>query len=173
MSWETINILLFSLDKVVFITYFVMLSLAMLVERKVSSFVITLVVLTLANGAMTSISPVLYQHASQPGLFSKFVWYASYTAIDAAAIFLLFKFHELLKQNVGFVANLLGAVFLVFASLQTARFIDRFVVETETLQILYQYAIPLINVLIVPVIIFAWFSEFRLRHVHDKSEALI
>lgn len=173
MSWSYIDSLLFSLDKVIFVSYFFVLVLAMAVERKVSSFVITLIVLTVANGAMTSLSPMLYQYASQPDLSAKFAWYASFALIDMLAVFLLFKFHKLLAQNVGFIAKLVGLLFVVFATLQTGRFIDRFVFNTEFLQYIYQYAIPLLNIALVPVIITAWLAELKLQRRNTRYEAAL
>uniref|UniRef100_A0A486XKQ2 Uncharacterized protein n=1 Tax=Rheinheimera sp. BAL341 TaxID=1708203 RepID=A0A486XKQ2_9GAMM len=169
MIWSTIDGVLFALDKFIFIAYFLLLVAAMLLQRKVSSFVITLIVLTVANGAMTSLSPMLYQYSIQPGVFTKFVWYASFAAIDMLAVFLLFKFHQLLKQNVGFIANLVGLYFVTFAMLQTLRFVDRYVLNTELLQQVYQHAIPALNLVLVPIILICWVSEMRLNQLYVKA----
>lgn len=173
MNWSTFDSVLFTVDKLIFIAYFVLLILATLVERKVSSFIITLIVLTVANGAMTSISPMLYQYASQPGLATKFVWYASFALIDMFAIFLLFKFHKLLKQNVGYIAKVVGLMFLTFATLQTTRFIDRFVFGSELFQLAYQYAIPVLNVVLIPIIVITWLSELKRNQVYRKLSSAI
>ncbi|QBL08864.1 hypothetical protein E0Z06_04730 [Rheinheimera sp. D18] len=173
MDWETMESILFSLDKIIFIIYFLILSMVMLVEGKVTSFVITLVVLTLANGAMTSIVPSLYQYAVKPGLWTKFAWYASFAVIDTLAVFLLFKFHKLLKQSVGFIANIVGALFVLFATLQTVRFIDRFVFEAEAFQLIYQYAIPFINMAIVPVLILVWLFDYGSRQKKIRQAVII
>ncbi|MDP5134377.1 hypothetical protein ORJ04_00250 [Rheinheimera baltica] len=168
MNWSSFDSILFTLDKVILITYFVILVLAVLVERKVSSFVITVIVLTVANSVMTSLSPVMYQFSSQPGLIAKFSWYAGFALIDMMALFLLYKFHQLLNQNVCYVAQLVGMLFLAFATLQTARFIDRFVFHTDLLQQVYKYAIPVLNVTLVPIIVFFWLSEMRRTHRYTR-----
>lgn len=171
MSWSTIDSVLFALDKIIFIAYFVLLVSAMLLQRKVSSFVITLIVLTVANGAMTSLSPMLYQYAAQPGLIAKFTWYASFALIDMLALFLLYKFHQLLKQNVCFIANLVGVFFVTFTTLQTLRFVDRFVFNTEFFQQIYQHAIPALNIVLVPIIVISWVSEMKLNQRYLKAGA--
>ncbi|MBZ9612670.1 hypothetical protein [Rheinheimera maricola] len=169
MSWSSIDSVLFALDKIIFVAYFALLVLAMLFQRKVSSFVITLIVLTVANGAMTSLSPILYQYATQPELFAKFTWYASFAVIDVLALFLLYKFHQLLNQNVCFIANLVGIFFVTFATLQTLRFVDRFVFNTEFFQQFYQHAIPALNIVLVPIIIISWVFELKLGQRFMKA----
>ncbi|GAB2933306.1 hypothetical protein [Rheinheimera gaetbuli] len=171
MNWSEIDAVLFSLDKIIFIAYFVLLVLVMLFQRKVSSFVITLVVLSVANGTMTSLSPMLYQLSSQPGIVSKFTWYASFALIDMVAVFLLYKFHYLLKQNVSFVANLTGMFFLTFATLQTARFIDRFIFDTEVFLQIYRYGIPSLNIAQVCVVVIGLIYQIKLsqRYVNASS----
>jgi hypothetical protein len=161
MTWNTIETVLFDLGKWVFVAYFLLFLLSVMLERKVSSLVITLMVLALANGAMTASTPMLYNIASQTDLFYKFIWYAAFVFVDGIAIYLLYKFHRLLKQNVGSVAQLVGSCFLLLASIQTLRFFDRYVTDTELLQPLYQYGIPFINVVLVPTIIFMWALQQR------------
>lgn len=168
MNWSEIDAVLFSLDKIIFIAYFVLLVLVMLFQRKVSSFVITLVVLSVANGAMTSISPMLYQFSSGPGLASKFTWYASFALIDMLAVFLLYKFHFLLKQNVSFVANLTGMFFVTFATLQTLRFIDRFIFDTEYFLQIYRYGIPALNLVLVSVATLSLIYEIKINQRYSK-----
>ena len=163
MTWNTIETLLFSLGKLVFVAYFLLFLFAVAVERKVSSLVIALMVLAVANGAMTAITPLLYDMASQPGLFYKFLWYAVFMLFDFVAIFLLYKFHRLLKQNVGRIAHLVGLSFVVLAMIQTLRFFDRYVTNTEVFQEIYQYGVPFINVILVPLIIILWV-------IHAKTE---
>ncbi|MEH8018169.1 hypothetical protein MN202_13080 [Rheinheimera muenzenbergensis] len=156
MTLNTIETLLFDLGKLVFVAYFMLFVLAVLFERKVSSLVISLMVLAVANGVMTAITPILFDVASKPEMFYKFLWYAVFVFLDFVAIFLLYKFHRMLRQSVGRIAHCVGVAFLLLASIQTLRFFDRFVSNTELFQILYQYGIPLINVVLVPVIVLMW-----------------
>ncbi|MEO3678498.1 hypothetical protein ABGI61_05640 [Rheinheimera sp. FR7-31] len=161
MAWNTIEAVLFELGKWVFVAYFLMFLLSVMLERKVSSLVITLMVLALANGAMTASTPMLYNIASQTGLFYKFIWYMAFVCVDGIAIYLLYKFHRLLKQNVGSVAQLVGSCFFLLASIQSLRFFDRYVTDTELLQPFYQYGIPIINVALVPIILMMWALQQR------------
>ncbi|NRQ42776.1 hypothetical protein HRH59_09460 [Rheinheimera sp. YQF-2] len=173
MNWSEIDAVLFSLDKIIFIAYFVLLILVMLFQRKVSSFVITLVVLSVANGAMTSLSPMLYQFSSQPGMAYKFTWYASFALIDMLAVFLLYKFHYLLKQSVSFVANLTGMFFVMLATLQTFRFIDRFIFDAEVFQQIYRYGIPSLNIVQVSVVVISLIYEFKLSQRYLKAGSMV
>ncbi|HEX5792711.1 MAG TPA: hypothetical protein VFY01_05510 [Rheinheimera sp.] len=161
MGWDTVETLLFDLGKVVFIAYFMLFVLSVVLERKVSSLVISLMVLAVANGAMTALTPMLYQLASLPGLIFKFLWYAVFVCIDGIAIFLLYKFHSMLRQSVGLIASVIGVSFLALASIQSLRFVDRFVSNTDIFQSVYQYAVPMINILLVPLIIILWIASVK------------
>lgn len=162
MGWDTIETMLFSLGKGVFVFYFILFVLSVALERKVSSLVISLMVLVVANGAMTALTPLLYDMATTPGLFFKFIWYGVFVMIDGIAIYLLYKFHRMLKQSVSRVAALIGLMFFTLATIQTLRFIDRFVANTEFFQLVYQYGVPVLNILLVPMIAILWLLESRL-----------
>lgn len=161
MAWDTIQAVLFDLGKLVFLAYFLLFVLSVFVERKVSSLVISLMVLAVANGSMTALTPLLFELASNTGLFYKFLWYGVFVFIDCIAIFLLYKFHKLLKQNVSAIASIIGITFLLLASIQTLRFFDRFVTNTEFFQLVYQFGIPLINIVLVPLIMVFWVADIR------------
>lgn len=163
MSWDTVETILFDLGKLVFVAYFLLFVISVFIERKVSSLVISLMVLAVANGAMTALTPLLYQLASLPGVFYKFLWYGIFILFDCVAIFLLYKFHNLLKQNVSSIAHIVGIAFLALASIQTLRFFDRFVINTDVFQLLYQYGIPIINIILVPVIITLWITNMKTK----------
>lgn len=171
MTWDTAEKLLFDLGKLVFVAYFLLFVLSVFVERKVSSLVISLMVLAVANGAMTAFTPLLYELASMPGIFYKFLWYGVFVFIDCIAIFLLYKFHKLLKQNVSGIASVIGMAFLALASIQTLRFFDRFVSNTEFFQLVYQYGVPLINILLVPFILVFWVASAR--DVNKEKQAAL
>ena len=161
MEWSSIESVLFELGKSVFIAYFLLFLLAVLTERKVSSLVISLMVLSVANGAMTALTPMLYQWSALPGLTYKFVWYGVFASLDGIAIYLLFKFHKLLKQNVSLIATVIGGFFLVLALFQSIRFTDRFIFGTDLALNLYKYGVPILNVVLVPIIIVLWIASIR------------
>ncbi|MDX3774947.1 hypothetical protein QE250_12555 [Chromatiaceae bacterium AAb-1] len=171
MSWSSIESVLFDIGKLVFLVYFMLFLIAVFSEKKVSSAVIGLMVLAVANGMMTALTPVLYELSSRSGIGYKFVWYGSFTLIDCIAVFLLYKFHALLRQSVGRIASLIGQVFLLLASLQSIRFIDRFVIGYDVLQPFYQYLVPLINVLLIPAIIMLWLADIRIRRAVAQEGA--
>jgi hypothetical protein len=169
MEWLSFESWLFDLGKVVFIAYFMLFVFSVAVERKVSSLVISLMVLAVANGAMTALTPMLYQMASLPGLLYKFAWYAVFVCIDGVAIFLLYKFHRLLRQSVGLIASVIGVAFLALASIQSLRFVDRFVTNTDVFQFAYQYGIPMINVFLVPVIVILWIMHAKAERKYSAA----
>lgn len=156
MSWDTFERLLFGFGQMVFVAYFVLFFLSVCIERKVSSTVISLMVLAIANGVMTAVTPILYELATNKEPFFKFVWYGGFVLLDFLTVFLLYKFHELLNQNVGAVAHLVGLSFCLLAVIQTLRYIDRYVTSTEFLQPLYQYGIPMLNIVLVPLVVALW-----------------
>ncbi|MBU1310481.1 MAG: hypothetical protein KKE30_13245 [Gammaproteobacteria bacterium] len=159
MQWDRLEFLLFSLDKYLFIAYFLCLILAVRIEKKASSVLITLTVVALANGVMTSLVPLLYRLAANDGIEYKFIWYGTFSLIDVLSIYLLYKFHKLMKQNVSSIAELAGAAFLSLATLQVAFFIEQYAFASSYLKPFYQYGIPLINVLLLPVLVFLWVAQ--------------
>lgn len=156
MSWDTFAVLLFGFEKTVFVAYFVLFLISVSVERKVSSVVISLMVLVLANGAMTAMTPILYQLATNEAPFFKFAWYGGFVLLDLFAVYLLYKFHTLLNQNVGAIAHLVGLSFCLLGIIQSLRYIDRYVFGTDWLQPIYQYGIPVLNVVLVPLVVALW-----------------
>ena len=169
MDWGYIQSFLYNAGKFVFLTNFILLLLAVMLERKVSSIVISLLVLSLANGIMSALTPVLYEVSAQNGIWHKFAWYGGFAFIDCIAIYLLFKLHKLLKQNVSKVAQLTGCAFLTFTFLQSARFIDRFVFDSEMLAVIYRNAIPALNLVLIPLIIYFWLEDVRNRKLFSEG----
>lgn len=171
MDWSHIQSILFEMGKFVFLSNFILLLIAVMFERKVSSIVISLLVLALASGIMSALTPVLYEISSQAGMLNKFAWYGGFAFIDCIALYLLFKLHKLLKQNVSSVAHLVGFAFLIFTLLQSFRFIDRFVFDTQVLAAVYRNAIPALNLALVPMIIFFWLAEIKARKAFSMEPA--
>ena len=163
MDFSYIQNVLFEMGKFVFISNFILLLIAVMFERKVSSVVISLIVLALASGVMSAATPMLYSWSIKPGILNKFAWYGSFAFVDCMALYLLFKFHKLLKQHVSKVAQVVAGTFLIFTVLQSARFIDRYIFNTDFLSTIYHNAIPALNLVLVPMIIFFWLSERRVK----------
>ena len=131
----------------------------MRIERKASSILITFTVVALANGVMTSLIPVLYSLAANEGVEYKFIWYGTFCLIDILSIYLLYKFHKLMKQNVSAVAGVAGVAFLVLATLQTMFFVEQYVFTTSYTRQLYQYGIPLVNLVLISVLVVLWVAQ--------------
>lgn len=167
MSWNVFEAALFGLGQIVFVIYFLLFILCLSVERKVSSAVISLLVLAVSNGVMTAITPMLYDFSSNVGLV---YWYAGFMLIDFLAVYLLYKCHDLFKQNVSAIAHLVGLSFCILATIQTLRYIDRIVMDTEWLQLLYQYGIPMLHLIMVPFIVALW--VFQDNNVVKKSQVM-
>ncbi|HEY0921429.1 hypothetical protein [Rheinheimera pacifica] len=163
MDWSYLQGFLFEMGKFVFVSNFVLLIIAVAFERKVSSVVISFIVLALSSGIMSAATPMLYEISSQPGIIYKLVWYGGFAFIDCVSLYLLFKLHKLLRQNVSLVAIVLGCALLIFTLLQSLRFIDRFIFNTEVFAELYRNAIPALNIILVPMLIFFWLREGRAK----------
>ena len=156
MEWDSLEFLLFTLDKYLFIGYFILLIVAVRVESKVSSVLITFTVVAVVNGVMTSLVPLLYKVATNDGIAFKFLWYGTFGLLDVVAIYLLYKFHNLLRQNVSIVAEFAGGAFLLLATLQAIFFVEQYLFLSEYTRPIYQYGIPLVNVLLMPILIVLW-----------------
>jgi hypothetical protein len=159
MQWDRLEFILFNLDKYLFIGYFLLLIIAVRVESKVSSVLITFTVVAITNGVMTSLVPLLYRLATNDGIANKFLWYGTFCLLDVIAIYLLYKFHNLLKQNVSAVAELAGAAFLLLATVQSVFFIEQYLLQTSYTKALYQYGIPLINIMLMPMLVVLWLTK--------------
>lgn len=159
MEWDKLEFLLFSLDKYLFIAYFILLVLAVRIEKKASSILITFTVVALSNGVMTSLIPVLYRVAANEGVEYKFIWYGTFCLIDILSIYLLYKFHKLMKQNVSFIAEIAGIAFLVLATFQTMFFVEQYVFSTNYTRQIYQYGIPLINLVLIFLLVVLWVAQ--------------
>ncbi|HEY9044197.1 MAG TPA: hypothetical protein VIN66_18590 [Rheinheimera sp.] len=159
MDWDRLELVLFNLDKYLFIGYFILLIAAIRFEKKVSSVLITFTVVAVTNGVMTSLVPLLYKIAANDGIVYKFAWYGSFCLIDALAIYLLFKFHNMLKQSVSAVAELAGFAFVLLATLQSIFFVEQYLFLSSYTRALYQYGIPLINIALMPAMIFFWVMQ--------------
>lgn len=165
MDWSYIQNILFEMGKLVFLLNFVLLLVSVMVERKVSSIVISLLVLALASGIMSALTPLLYDISSRAGVVNKLAWYGGFALIDCIALYLLFKLHKLLKQNVSKVAHLVGGAFLLFTLLQSVRFFDRFIFDTDIFSVIYRNGIPALNLMLVLMIIVFWLDEVIARKV--------
>ncbi|WP_027671622.1 hypothetical protein [Rheinheimera baltica] len=163
MDLNYIQSVMFAMGKFVFLSNFILLLIAVVFERKVSSVVISLLVLALASGIMSALSPVLLEISSGDGLLNKLAWYGGFAFVDCVALYFLFKFHKLLKQNVSSVAHLVGFSFLLFTMLQSIRFIDRYVLETDMLSAVYRNTVPALNLILIPLIMYFWLAELRER----------
>ena len=161
MEWDRLEYILFSLDKYLFIGFFILLITAVRIENKVSSVLITFTVVAITNGVMTSLVPVLYTAAANDGVTNKFIWFGTFCLADVIAIYLLYKFHLLLKQNVSSVAIVAAVAFLLLASIQSGFFIEKYWFETNVMTVVYRYGIPLINLLLLPSLLFLWIAEKR------------
>jgi hypothetical protein len=159
MQWDSLQLMLFSLDRYLFIGYFLLLIVAIRLESKMSSVLITFTVVAVTNGVMTSLVPLLYSVATNEGIANKFIWYGTFCLLDAMAVYLLYKFHHLLKQHVSAVAELAGASFLLLASIQSVFFIEQYLLLSSHTKVLYQYGIPLINILLMPLLIILWLVQ--------------
>lgn len=161
MNWSYIQEFLFDMGKFVFVSNFLLLIVAVAFERKVSSVVISFLVLALSSGIMSAATPMLYEISSQSGIIYKLAWYGGFAFVDCVSLYLLFKLHELLRQNVSLVAVVLGCALLIFTLLQSLRFIDRFMFNSDLFADLYRNAIPALNIILVPTLIFFWLREGR------------
>ncbi len=159
MEWDRLEFILFSLDKYLFIAYFLLLITAIRIEKKVSSVLITFTVVAVTNGVMTSLVPMLYQLAANDGIGYKFIWYGTFCLIDVLAIYLLYKFHSMLKQSVSGVAEVAGVAFLLLATLQAVFFTEQYLFSTDYSRAFYQYGIPLINIALLPALVMLWLLQ--------------
>ncbi len=84
MDLNYIQSVMFEMGKFVFLSNFILLLIAVVFERKVSSVVISLLVLALASGIMSALSPVLLEISSGDGLLNKLAWYGGFAFVDNA-----------------------------------------------------------------------------------------
>lgn len=151
--------------------YIVFLLVALMVERKVSSIIVTLLILTIGENSSNALTHTLLELARQPGLEYKFVWYGSWTLYSLISIYLIYLLHVKLKLRASSGAKFLSLMMLIFALFQIIDFVDRATWDSAYFAVFYQYGIVIGNLLITPMLLFFWLRDIHKERFKKYEEA--
>lgn len=145
--------------------YLLLLVAALLYERKINSITISIFVIYLSWISSRLLTPVLYDLASGPELYNKFVWYGSWIICDVFCIWLIYYLHKLQKLRATQLALVVSMSFFTMSVIQAIDFIDRATLQSNFFATAYQTLIAIFNTCMLPLIIYFWWVEIRKRRL--------
>jgi hypothetical protein len=153
--------LMLSFDKYVFVGYIVLLVAALVVNKRISSVTTAFVTLCCWQALSVSVSPFLYEQASNDGILYKFCWYGAWTLSNLFFIWMIYQFHLIQKLRATSISIAVSMLILSNTVVQVADFIDRATANSGLIANIYQLFIPASNIAIIPVVIYLWCFEYR------------
>ncbi|RVU31273.1 hypothetical protein EOE67_19955 [Rheinheimera riviphila] len=150
-----------SLDRYVFVGYLLLLIIALLVNKKISSVTTAFFTLCCWQALSVSVSQFLYEQASHDGILYKFFWYGAWTVSNLFFIWMIYQFHLMQKLRATSIAIAVSMLILSNTAIQVLDFIDRATANSGLMANIYQLFIPASNIAIIPVVIYLWCFEYR------------
>ncbi|MBQ4864589.1 hypothetical protein J8L98_23175 [Pseudoalteromonas sp. MMG013] len=141
----------------------ILLILAAIFLRLDKSSLISLVVWIVAELIMARLAPIIV--AIEDNLTSQHVWYVTWIIFDTVCIALLFIIHKHLNIAASKLSVFIATSFITLLFLQAARYVDRLVLETNSLIDIYKFCVPAIQ-FSVPLMAIVWF----LKTIHAKHK---
>lgn len=145
--------------------YLSLIVAALLYERKLNSITISIFVIYLSWISSRVLTPVLYDLASGPELYTKFVWYGSWILCDVFCIWLIYYLHKVQNLRATQLSLVVSMSFIVMSLIQAIDFIDRATFQSNFFATAYQLLIATMNTFMLPVILYFWFAEIRKRRL--------
>ncbi len=143
--------------------YLLLLAIAIVTERKLTSITVTLAVVALGACIASLALQPLYQIASHDHPLSKLSWYGTWMVLDVFSLWLLVHLHQTLGLRVSRMCLAAALALVGLTMLQAADFLDVITVKTDLIAPIYQLGVLSIHVGLIPVIIFYWWQEIHLR----------
>ncbi len=139
--------------------------MVLVIEKKVTSMTITMIIILLHEYFSDAIFDELYSIASNPEILSKYYWYATWVAAEFIAMYLIYYLHLKLKLRVSRVAYFYSALLLAFSIAQVIDFIDRATFKSDAFATTYQMVIFVGNVVAPFYILSVWLRELHLDRI--------
>lgn len=146
--------------------YIALLVLVLVLEKKISSFSISLMILALGENFSSFFTQPLLSLSQQPGIEYKFFWYGAWTLYSMAIVYFIYFFHALLKLRASKAAIIISIAMTLMAFLQVIDFAERATFDESSFAAVYKYGILFCNLIILPSITYVWFIDcHKERHL--------
>ena len=86
-------------------------------------------------------------------------WYLFYSLTDFLVVFCLYQLCKKLRLKANLSCVLVAHCYIVLGTIQTARFIDRFVFNSDFLSSFYELSIPIVNLIVIGLVVSGLFSN--------------
>ncbi len=141
----------------------------MIIDRKVTSMTITIIVILLHEYFSDSIFDELYKLASQDGILNKFYWYGTWTFVNMMSIYLIYYLHSRIQIRLASAAYFYSCLILMYSLAQLIDFFDRATFDTGLFAEIYQTSIFVGNVAMPFLLTALWLNDKRLNRSLDKA----
>jgi len=149
-----------------------LLILVLLIDRKLSSSSIGIMVLCLGEGLESILMPSMIRIASTESPLNYFAWYGGLIAMHLTCMAVLLKFHLAYNLRVSDVSITLAWYYALSVIMQAIDFIDRATFDTGFFATFYQLGNLLLGTLVAPIAGLVFFREHyqrsRLLHLQEQ-----
>jgi len=153
--------LMLSYAKHIFFGYAVLLVIAVIIYKQISSITTAFFGLCCWQAFSVALTPFLYQIASNSGILYKFSWYGAWILSNLFFIWMIYQFHLIQKLRATSISIAVSMLILLNTAIQVLDFIDRATANNGLMANIYQLVIPASNIAIIPVVIYLWCFEYR------------
>lgn len=152
------------------IVLYVVFLLVTIIDRKVTSMTVTIIVILLHEYFSDAIFDSLYKIASKDGISFKFAWYGTWTFVNMISIYLIYYLHSRLQLRITHAAYFYSCLLLMYSAAQFIDFFDRATFNSGFFAEMYQISIFSGN-MVMPFLLTAfWLNDKRLRKsVYTKA----
>lgn len=102
---------------------------------------------------MDRVAPELMALSTQTPEIARHVWYLAWVVFNTFTVILIFYVHNRFKWQYSKLSQYITLCCVIMVILQTARFIDRILLETDALPSVYKYGVPSLNIAVVSAIV--------------------
>ncbi len=136
--------------------------LVMIVDRRITSMTITIIVILLHEYFADVIFEDLYRIASSDGIFYKFVWYGTWNFLNMISIYLIYYLHSRIQLRISGAAYFYSCLTLMYSVAQLVDFFDRATIDSGFFADIYQISVFVGNMAMPLLLTALWLNDKRL-----------
>jgi len=137
---------LLSIDNNMFYVYSLALLASILKNREFCSLSLTTLIVLVANLTMLQIRDPLLTFANSTGDMAWQVWFGAWAMANLFVISSLYLSHRRLNISTSKVSSIVSLHFVALCALQCVGYVDEVYFNTNTLDLVYRFGIPTINI---------------------------
>lgn len=143
-------------------------------NKKNSSSLVALLIMIVFGGFMREYSPYLLKITNpEYKNLVRFMWYMGFVSLDATAMYILYKSHNVFAIRYSIIAKITLLAFYAKGQLHLLRYAERMLGDTQYLQAVYQSGIPAINIgMATTALFFALAMAVSTYRNHQGKEGL-